>query len=451
MALAYAAVLDSLQAIVCLVGTRGAIVTNIVGRFFARFIQSFPDQAMELDYLTEQRGRQAKFTRALCLIIGIAIVAFVVSSFLFLHDTAFQTIGFAQVNFIPILFGYAWAVGRPGYITNKWVDVLIFMLIQPGMYLTNTQMVESGQNGWDISAQFCYSLLLVMAIGCLAFSASVASYLALVTMSVVYYFGVLEYHGLDQSRVGYSLNSYVTFVVVLAYVNWAIDDKARRLFKLTRDLDIEKAKSDALLESALPAVIAERLRRNEQVSDAHEHVAIVFADIVGFTRISKSLGSQGTVDMLNAFFARADHGCALFGMEKVKTIGDCYMAVSGALTKPPRPEKAAVDFSVFLVREAHRVGEELGIDLKVRVGINTGEMIGGVIGSMRLSYDYWGDTINVAARLQGLAEPDGITVSKAIWDLTKDSYPYDPPRVAHLKNLGDSDVYDIHLDRAAIA
>ena len=201
----------------------------------------------------------------------------------------------------------------------------------------------------------------------------------------------------------------------------------------------------------MPAEIAERLRNNEQVSDAHEHVAIVFADIVGFTRISKALGSKGTVDMLNLLFARADHGCGLFGMEKVKTIGDCYMAVSGALTKPPRPEKAAVDFSVFLVREAHRVGEQLGIDLKVRIGINTGEMIGGVIGNMRLSYDYWGDTINVAARLQGLAEPDGITVSKAIWDLTKDSYPYDPPRVAHLKNLGDSDVYDIHLDRAAIA
>ena len=426
-------------------------MTNFVGRFFKRFIQSFPDPAIELEYLTEQRSRQAKFTRALCLIIGIAIVAFVVSSFLFLHDTAFQQIGFAQVNFIPILFGYAWAVGRPSYVTNKWIDVLVFILIQPGMYLTNTQMVASGQNGWEISAQFCYSLLLVMAIGCLAFSASVASYLALVVLSVGYYYAILAYNGLDPSRIGYSLNSYVTFVVVLAYVNWAIDDKARRLFKLTRDLDIEKAKSDRLLESAVPAEIAARLRKGEEVSDVYDGVAIVFADIVGFTKISKSLGSKGTVDMLNAYFARADHGCDLFGMEKVKTIGDCFMAVTGALTKPPRPEKAAVDFSVFLVREAHRVGEELGIDLKVRVGINTGDMIGGVISTKRLSYDYWGDTINVAARLQGLAEPDGITVSHAVWEATRDSYPYNPPRIAHLKNLGDSDVYDIHLERAAIA
>lgn len=426
-------------------------MTNIVGRFFARFIQRFPDPAMELAYLTEQRSRQAKFTRAMCLIIGIAILLFVLSSFVLLKGDALTTVGIAQIYFIPVLLGYAWAVTRPGYVTNKWIDVLIFTLIQPGMYVSNIEMVKSGQNGWDLSAQFCYSLLLAMAIGCLAFSASVASYLALVSLSVVYYYAVLVWHDVPGSVIGYSMNSYGTFIAVLFYVNWAIDDKARRLFKLTRDLDIEKAKSDALLESALPAPIAERLRRNEQVSDAHERVAIVFADIVGFTRISKALGSKGTVDMLNAFFARADHGCALFGLEKVKTIGDCYMAVSGALTKPPRPEKAAVDFSVFLVREAHRVGEQLGIDLKVRIGINTGEMIGGVIGNMRLSYDYWGDTINVAARLQGLAAPDGITVSEAIWQATRNSYPYDPPRVAHLKNLGDSDVYDLSLDQEAIA
>jgi class 3 adenylate cyclase len=78
-------------------------------------------------------------------------------------------------------------------------------------------------------------------------------------------------------------------------------------------------------------------------------------------------------------------------------------------------------------------------------------MIGGVIGRRRLSYDYWGDTINVAARLQGLAEPDGVTVSKAIWEATRDAYPYQPPRTAHLKNLGNSDVYDMALDEAAIA
>ena len=134
--------LDLTQAIVCLArgagSGLGAFVTNIVGRFFKRFIQSFPDPVMELEYLTEQRSRQAKFTRALCLIVGVAIVAFVASSYLFLHDTAFQTIGFAQVGFIPILFAYAWAVGRPSYVTNKWIDVLLFIVVQPGMYVTNT-------------------------------------------------------------------------------------------------------------------------------------------------------------------------------------------------------------------------------------------------------------------------------------------------------------------------
>jgi class 3 adenylate cyclase len=402
-------------------------MSNIIGRSFKRLIQHFPDRAFELAYLTEQRSRQAKFTRAMCLIVGTAIAVFVLSSFAVLGGDALKTVGLANLYFIPILFGYAWAVGRPSYATSGWVDVLVFMLIQPGMFVTNMQMVRTGENGWPLSAQFCYSLLLAMAAGCLAFSAAVGAYLVLIIASFFYIWGLLAYENVAGSEIGYTLNSYGTFAALLFYVNWAIDDKARRLFKLNADLDAEKAKSDSLLESALPPAIAERLRNDEEVNDTHDRVAIVFADIVGFTSISKRLGSKGTVDMLNAFFARADHGCALFGMEKVKTIGDCYMAVSGALTKPPRPEKAAVDFAVFLVREAQAVGRELGLDLKVRVGVNTGEMIGGVIGRVRLSYDYWGDTINVAARLQGLAEPDGVTVSEAIWAQTRDSYDYRPP------------------------
>jgi len=197
-------------------------------------------------------------------------------------------------------------------------------------------------------------------------------------------------------------------------VNWAIDDKARRLFKARNELSIEREKSDDLLEAVLPAPVATRLRGQEEVADDSPEVTIILADIVGFTRISEKLGARGTVEMLNAVFSRADHGCDLFGIEKVKTIGDAYMAVAGALTKPPRPQKAAVDFSVFLINEARRVGEDLGLDIRIRIGVNSGPVLGGVISSKRLSYDYWGDTINVAARLQGLAYEDVITVSEAI-------------------------------------
>ncbi len=427
-------------------------MATILDRALGRIIQHFPDPQMELDYLTEQRSRQAKFTKMLCRIIGFAILAFVASSFIFLQGDALKTVGFAQIWFIPVMLGYAWAVDRPSYITSKWIDVFFFIMIQPGMFITNMEMVDSGVNGWDLTAHWCYSLLLAMAAGCLVFSAAVSAYLFLVVTSVFYYLGIMYYgmslgtYGVTTGHIGYSMNSYVTFVAVLFYLNWTMDDKARRLFKLRLDLDREKAKSEALLDNVLPHVIAERLREGEEVADDFDGVAIIFADIVGFTRLSEKLGPRKTVDMLSLFFNRADEGATRFGMEKIKTIGDCYMAVSGALTKPACPKKAALDFGAFLVREAHEVGRELGLDLRVSVGINSGEVVGGVIGTERLSYDYWGDSINVAARLQGLADADMITVSQEIYEATRGDYRFKPPRTAHLKNLGDRQVYDVELD-----
>ena len=425
-------------------------MANIVGKALRLVFQRFPDPQMEHDFRFQQRTRQAKFTRAMMLIIGIGILAYVVTCFLFLRGTTFKTIGFAQVYFIPVLLGYAFAVKWKGYVRSTWVDVFFMMAVQPGMYVTNVEMVASGANGWEISAQFCYSLLLAMAAGCLVFSAAVGSYLALVLLTVVYYAGVLSFNGVTGSKIGYSLNSYITFIAVLFYVNWAIDDKARQLFKLTADLEVERAKSDRLLRNVLPEPIADRLRDNlnEQVADDFDSVAVIFADIVGFTRIAKKLGSRRTVEMLNAYFSSADEAIDKFGLEKVKTIGDCYMAVAGALTTPSNPSKAAVDFSVFLVKEAHRVGKDFGLDLKVRVGINSGEVIGGVISSKRLSYDYWGDTINVSARLQGLAYEDGITVSQGVRDAVGDAYKFHPPRRVTLKNLGEADAFDVDFDLA---
>ena len=426
-----------------------ATIVGRVGRALIRLprriIQHFPDAGMELAYLTEQRSRQAKFTRTLTLIIGLAILAYVVTSFIVMRADAFKTVGIANLYFIPVMLGYAWATGRPGYITRGWLDILFFAAVLPGMYVTNMQMVESHANNWPLSAQFTYSHLLAMAGGMLAFSASVSEYFILVLGSVVYVAIVLTLKGLPGKEVGYALNSYGTFAAVLAYVNWAIDDKARRLFKLNLDLDLEKAKSDRLLENVLPPEIAARLREEEDVADAFDGVAILFADIVGFTKLSERLGSTGTVEMLNNYFNRADSGTMLFGMEKIKTIGDAYMAVAGALTHPASPAKAAVNFGAFLVRAAQEVGDEMGLDLHVRVGVNVGEVVGGVIGTERLSYDYWGDTINVAARLEGLAHPDGITVSEGVYEALRESHRFHPPRRAMLKNLGERNVYDVDL------
>ena len=413
--------------------------------FFSRLVQRFPDPTLELGYIVEQRSRQARVTRTMAWIVGISILVFTLVNAVFMGAESFTAVGIAQMSFIPIILVYAWIVGQRWYLTNPFVDSIFFASITPGLLISIDEVTKSGTSGWQFHAQLTYGLQLTMAFGCLAFASSVLPFLMLTLGSIGFLFGVLYFRGLETATITYTVNSYATFAALLFYVNWAIDDKARRLFKARTELGIEREKSDNLLEAVLPAPVAARLRSQEAVADDFPEVTIIFADIVGFTRISEQLGARGTVEMLNAVFSRADHGCDLFGIEKVKTIGDAYMAVAGALTHPPRPQKAAVDFSVFLINEGRRVGEELGLDIKIRIGVNTGPVLGGVISSKRLSYDYWGDTINVAARLQGLAFEDGITVSEAIYEKIKDSYNFHPPREATLKNLGARFVYDIDM------
>ena len=191
--------------------------------------------------------------------------------------------------------------------------------------------------------------------------------------------------------------------------------------------------------------MAERLKSQQAIADKFDDVVVVFVDLVGFTPLSQQLGPARIVEQLNAFFNRADRGTDLFELEKVKTIGDAYMAVTNAITRPPRPHKAAIDFAVWLRGQAREVGRSFGVDLRLHVGVASGPAIGGVISAKRLSYDYWGHTVNLAARLQDSVGADGIAVSEPVWREVRDSYRFSESRMVALKGVGATKVYDVHL------
>src|SRR5690606_15462973 len=128
------------------------------------------------------------------------------------------------------------------------------------------------------------------------------------------------------------------------------------------------------------------------------------------------------------------------GVEKVKTIGDAYLAVAGGMGSADGDSVSALAFARDLVTEVERMGREGKIALEVRIGIHTGPVVGGVIGSSRLAYDYWGDTMNIASRLQGVAPPGGVAVSEATWHETRDLHEFEPQRTM-LKGIGEIDVY----------
>jgi class 3 adenylate cyclase len=186
--------------------------------------------------------------------------------------------------------------------------------------------------------------------------------------------------------------------------------------------------------------VVARLKAGTAVADSFSDLSVVFADLVGFSSLSKRLSPGHLVRLLNAFFSAADRCAERHGMEKVKTIGDAYLAVGGGTASPGREASEAVAFASDLVREVRALAAGTGIELAVRIGVHTGPAIGGVIGSTRLAYDYWGDTMNLAARLQAAAPPNGVAVSEATYFQTRDLLPWRPKREL-LKGIGETDIH----------
>ena len=189
------------------------------------------------------------------------------------------------------------------------------------------------------------------------------------------------------------------------------------LYTDTRRIAAE-ARVDELLTNAIPRSIADRLRRGERrIAESYAATTVLFADIVGFTPYAQRTPPEEVVALLDGLFTRFDVLADRHGLEKIKTIGDSYMAVAGAPS--PRPDHAAA--AVRLGRDMIDVVAELrassGVPLEVRVGVASGPAVGGVIGERRLQFDLWGDTVNLAARMESSGVPGRIQVSESTHEL----------------------------------
>jgi class 3 adenylate cyclase len=199
----------------------------------------------------------------------------------------------------------------------------------------------------------------------------------------------------------------------------------------------ERARSEGLLLNVLPRAIADRLKRHPGViADAYESCTVMFADIVGFTAHSSRVTPEELIDELNTIFSRFDslvEGC---GAEKIKTMGDGYLAVAGAPN--PRPDHAEVMCELALrFQEAMPViSEGLDHDLQLRIGLHTGRLVAGVVGTARFSYDLWGDTVNLASRMESLAEPGSIRVTESVVDAAAGRFRFEEHRVIEVKGAG---------------
>jgi class 3 adenylate cyclase len=180
-------------------------------------------------------------------------------------------------------------------------------------------------------------------------------------------------------------------------------DQERRLM---RDLERERERSDQLLFNVLPARVAESLKQGmREIAEELPEVTVVFADLAGFTALAESMEPRSLVQLLNELFGRLDELCAQRGLEKIKTVGDAYVALARHPEEPAVAARQAAEFARDAIESVERAGEARNLPLVLRVGLSSGSVVGGVLGHTRFTYDLWGDVVNLAARMQETAEP----------------------------------------------
>jgi len=192
-----------------------------------------------------------------------------------------------------------------------------------------------------------------------------------------------------------------------------------------RALGLEREKSERLLLNVLPASVAERLKEREGViADHFDEVTVLFADLVGFTPLAERMPAERLVALLDRIFARWDALAAERGAEKIKTIGDAYMVAAGVPVPRGDHPDAIASLALAMVPEVERCSVGLVPPLSVRIGIDSGPVVAGVIGQSKFTYDLWGDTVNTASRMESHAPPGRIQVTERVFERLRDRFEF---------------------------
>lgn len=262
----------------------------------------------------------------------------------------------------------------------------------------------------------------------------------------------LEYGLLGLTLLILLLEGFLVFRPAVAKIRQVLNDLAIAL-KQTQatatQLAAEQVRSERLLLNILPAPIADRLKRSQEqliqpyapIADGFSDVTVLFADIVGFTELSTRFAPEQMVGLLNQIFSRFDQLAEQHQLEKIKTIGDAYMVVGG-LPKPRADHAIAIAAMALDMQQAiNDFNQTAGQAFEIRIGINTGPVVAGVIGIKKFIYDLWGDTVNIASRMESHGVAGGIQVTAVTYECLKQDYLFEPRGAVTIKGRGQMETY----------
>ena len=249
-----------------------------------------------------------------------------------------------------------------------------------------------------------------------------------------------------------SLLALIGIGLVIARLRNISQELERRVLERTAQLQEANVsladaqeKSERLLLNILPESIADRLKEGEQqIAQSFPAVTILFADIVGFTELSQRIEAAQLVGFLNEIFSGFDILCDQYELEKIKTIGDAYMVVGGLPKERENHAEAIAEMAIAMQQQIRAFNYRNNTQMAIRIGINTGPVVAGVIGQKKFIYDLWGDAVNIASRMESHGIPGKIQVSESTYQYLKDDYSLELRGTVEVKGKGPMTVYFLH-------
>jgi adenylate cyclase len=407
-----------------------------LGRLRLRFGDSFLESQFRADQFRHNLGN-IRFAFLAGIGLWVAWGLLLNPRMLALSDQRFDTVMRFGV-FIPMLVvGLALTFTR--YFQRMWewftAALAIATLLVWVFYVSRvlTLPAEYGYVGVILITAFTYTLLrLRFVFVVLTTVVGIAAYLPY-ALTAAY---------ISELSVALATLYLVSFGILGLLAAYRTERFTRDLFLRERQLDQERARSDGLLLNILPQAIVEQLKTSPsgRVAQAFDQVSVVFADAVGSTEQAARCTPEDFADSLDELFRTFDEIADRHRLEKIKTIGDAYMAVAGAPVPTADHAEAAVAMALDILAEAGEIRWPSRDPIEVRVGVASGPAVAGVIGVRKFAYDLWGDTVNLANRLEEYGEPGHALVSESTASQLADRYDFAPPRMMDVKGKGPTPV-----------
>lgn len=340
--------------------------------------------------------------------------------------------------FIPMLvIGYAFSYTRVFGRVWEWTSfaIAVATIVIWVYYASNvlTLPAEYGYVGVILITAFTYTLLR------LRFVLVVLT--ALVGIAVYLPYVFTARYIVEVSRVLATLY-LISFAMLGGLAAYWMERSARELFVRQRELDQERLRSDVLLLNILPQAVVEQLKTSsgERIAEAFDDVSVIFVDAVGSTEQAARCSAEEFAEALDGLFRWFDEIVDRHGLEKIKTIGDAYMAVAGAPVPMAHHAEAALAMAVEILAGSRTVRWPSGDPIRVRGGVATGPVVAGVIGERKFAYDVWGDAVNLANRLEESCVPGQVLVSQPTSTLVVDRFQFGPVQVVDIRGKGSMPV-----------